>query len=81
MDNLCRILVNLDGVNRPIKTKLKQMSNFTCGTAALTSRHCRTAALPGYNSDTTAPTDNFESLFKISEWKPRSEKFLSFLQV
>ena len=63
----------------PVKTILKQMSNFTRGTAALTSRHCRTAALPGQNSGTAAPVGNFESQFKISECKLESEKFLSFL--
>ena len=63
------------------KQTLKLSSNSTCSTAALTSWHCRIAALPGQNSGTAASADNFESQFKISEYKLGSEKFLSFLQI
>ena len=68
-------------MNRSVKTKLNQTSNFTGGTAALRPRHCRAAALPGQNNGIAAPTNNFEPQFKIYELKLRSEKLLSFLHV
>ena len=57
-----------EGVNKPIKTKLEQTSNFTRGTSRLELRHY-------------APTENFEAQYKNYDWKIRSEKLLSFLQV
>jgi hypothetical protein len=68
-------------VNRPVKTKLEEMSNFTRGTAALSLRHCCAAAPLGQNNGTGAPAENFVAQFKIYEWKLRSKKLLSFLQV
>ena len=72
-------LVGLKGVNRHVKTNTQTFIKFTLRHYRSRGRHCRNAALPDQNSDTAAPTDNFESQFKISEQKLRLEKFLSLL--
>ena len=75
-------LVGLEGeVNRPVKTNTQTFIKFTLRHCRSGGRHCRTTALSDQNSGTTAPADNFESQFKISERKFRSEKFLSLLQI
>ena len=72
---LCRISDWPGGrVNRPVKTNTQTFIKFT-------QRHCQTVVLSGQNSGTAAPTDNFESQFKIHERKLRSKNFPSLLQV
>ena len=52
-------LVSLEGVNRPVKTKLELLSNSTRSTAALCPRHYHATTLPSQNSGTATPADNF----------------------
>ena len=59
--------ISLEGVNRPVKTKLKQTSNSTHDIAALSPLHCCSAALPDQNSGTVAPAENFVTRFKNYE--------------
>ena len=65
----------------PVKTKLEQTSNSIRGTTALIPWHCRAVTLPGQNSGTAAPADNFEAQFKTYERNLGLENLVRFLQV